>query len=287
MHKTLSVYYRLTKPGIIRANVLTGTAGFLFASRGNPDFTLLAFTLLGISLIIASACVLNNMLDRTIDAKMERTENRALVTGAMSLHSAGLFATVMGAIGFFALATQTNPLTTWVGVIAVVDYVVLYGYAKRRSVHGTLVGGIAGATAITAGYTAVTNQLNTTAIVLFLILFVWQLPHFYAIAVYRRVDYRKAGIPVLSVVKGTLFTQRVILACIPLFAVMAGLLNTYAQTSAVYLITMLAVSGWWLWIGLSRLKTLSPTKWGKAVFGSSLVVLLVFCLLISVDTFLP
>jgi protoheme IX farnesyltransferase len=227
------------------------------------------------------------MIDRHIDVKMERTQQRALVTGMISLRSAGLFAGILGTMGFVVLTVQTNALTFWVGVVAVFDYVVLYGYTKRRSVHGTLVGGIAGAAAITAGYTAVTNQLDYTAIILFFIMFAWQLPHFYAIALYRRADYRKANIPVLSVVKGTAFTQRTIMACIPLFAVVTMLLTAYGQASVSYLVVMLTISLWWFWIGLSRLKSTTPTIWGKSVFGSSLVVLLLFCLLISVDIYLP
>jgi heme o synthase len=285
--ESFGIYYKLTKPGIIRANVMTGAAGFLLASSGNLDFVLFGITLIAIALIIASACVINNIIDREIDTKMERTEKRSLVTGKVPLHVAYIYALGLGVFGFGLLAVYTNSLTFIVGIIGVIDYVVLYGITKRRSVHGTLVGGVAGATSIVAGYTAVTYQFDGAALALFLIMFVWQLPHFYAIALFRCKDYQVADLPVLSVVKGKQYTQKAILACIPLFGLTAMLLPYQGYTGRTYTLLMLILTAWWLWLGLTRLGKVNPKKWGHIIFGSSLVILLVFSVLISVDNYLP
>jgi len=198
----LKAYYRLTKPGIIYGNLLTAAAGFLFASKWHIVPGLFAATLAGTSLVIAAACVYNNYIDRNIDKRMARTKKRALVQGTISGKHALIFATMLGVLGFALLLAYTNTLVTVIGVIAFIDYVVLYGISKRRSVYGTIVGSISGAAPIVAGYVAVTNQFDLGALLLFFILVYWQMPHFYGIAMYRFDDYKAAGIPVLPVQKG-------------------------------------------------------------------------------------
>ncbi len=166
MTQTFKAYYQLTKPGIIYGNLLNTASGFLLASKWHFGFGLLLATLGGTALVIASACVINNFLDREIDAKMARTKKRALVSGSISGPRALICASLLGLLGFVILGVRTNRLTFGLGVLALFTYVVLYGIAKRRSVHGTVVGSIAGALPPVAGYTAVTNHLDSGALIL-------------------------------------------------------------------------------------------------------------------------
>ncbi len=283
----LKKYYLLTKPGIIRGNLMTAAAGFFLASKGDVNVKNLIELLLGIALIIASACVFNNYLDRDIDKKMARTKNRALVTGEITVHSAILFACAMGIGGFMVLAIYTNLLTVIIGVIGIFSYVILYGYYKRRSVHGTLIGSISGSTSLVAGYCAVTERFDMLALLLFVIMAVWQMPHFYAIGVYKRDDYAKADLPILPVIKGIATAKKHILAYIILFIIIVSIPTLWHYTGYSYLIVMLIVSGLWLRTALSGFTQKDAIKYGHQVFGYSLITLLVFSLMISIDHFLP
>lgn len=279
-------YYDLTKPGIIRGNLITAAAGFLFASEGNVDIGLLAATLTGIGLLIASACVFNNYTDRHIDAKMSRTKKRSLVTGEVTGKQAIIFATVLGVSAFGLIAFYVNWLTVLLGFVAYLDYIVLYGWSKRRSTHGTLVGAVAGAMPITAGYTAASNSLDIVALLLFLILVFWQMPHFYAIGIYRDKEYKAAKIPVLPLVCGNLAAKRHILFYILGFIFLTGLISSLGFAGTIYLLVVTIASFWWLWQSLQGFKTNDDSLWARKMFGLSLVVLLVFSIMISLDNFL-
>lgn len=280
-------YYKLTKPGIIRGNVITATAGFLFASKGSIDFELLAATLTGIGLLIASACVFNNYIDRGIDAKMKRTKTRALVTGEISARNAIIFGTALGLAAFAVIALYVNWLTVLLGFIAYIDYIILYGWAKRRSIHGTLAGTVAGAMPITAGYTAVTNTLDVVALLLFLILVFWQMPHFYSIGIYRSKEYKAAKIPVLPLVKGNLAAKKQMVLYILGFIVLIGWLNSFGHAGTTYLLITSIAGFWWAFMSLKGLRTKNDLLWAREMFNVSLLVLLVFSIMISLDSYLP
>lgn len=260
-------------------------AGFLLASKGHVHYWLLIETLLGISLVIASACVYNNYLDREIDKKMERTRHRALVEGVVSTRAALTYATVLGIVGFAVLAIYTNWLTVAVGLIGIIFYVVVYGVAKRRSVHGTLVGSISGAMPPVAGYLAVTNHLDAAAWILFLILVFWQMPHFYAIAIYRLKDYRAAGLPVLPVSRGIEVTKRHILLYIVAFGVAASLLGVFGYAGWVYMTVAVVLSLLWLVVGIRGYGAKDEVRWARKMFGLSLLVLTILCVAIGVCGF--
>ncbi len=285
---TIRTYYHLTKPGIIYGNALVAAGGFLLASKGSVDLRLLLATLAGMSLVIASACVVNNYIDRSIDEKMARTRRRALVRGTVGTRAALVFAAVLGLTGGIILAVFTNPLTLAAGIIGYVVYVVLYGIAKRRSVHGTLVGSISGAIPPLAGYTAVSGSLDTGAVLLFLILAAWQMPHFYSIAVYRSADYAAAGLPVLPVVRDIYSVQRQIIAYVILFLILCGLMTFTGTTGYSFFVVLLALGAVWLRISLTPLEDKrSANGWARRMFSFSLVVLLGFSLMLSLDHLLP
>lgn len=283
----LKKYYRLTKPGIIYGNTLTATAGFLLGSGGNIDFLRLLATLTGTALVIASACVFNNYIDRDIDAKMVRTKERALVSGKITGPQALAYAVLLGITGFAILATQTNLLTLCVGAIGFIDYVMLYTWSKRRTVFATLIGSISGATSITAGYTAATHTFDMGALLLFLVMVLWQMPHFYAIALFRQSDYAAAGIPVLPVVKGARHTKIQILLYIIAFALAVAALTIYGITGYVFLTVMSLLVGLWFRRGVEGFAAKDDKAWGRKMFSFSLVIVLALALMLSIDTFLP
>jgi protoheme IX farnesyltransferase len=279
-------YYYLTKPGIIRGNLFTAAAGILLAAKGHINIGLFLATLGGIGLVIAAACVFNNYMDRKVDKKMARTKTRALVTGQISGRNALVFGTVLGFLGFSLLILKTNILTVFLGVLAIVSYVFLYGYAKRKSVHGTLVGTFPGALPPVAGYTAVSSQLDTAALILFFMLVFWQMAHFYAIAIFRRADYRAAGIPVRPSVRGVESTQIQILWFIAAFIAVSLLMTAAGYTGYSYTVVVMLVSGTWLYKGIKTLK-LDQTRWAKQMFGYSLLVLTSVSLVLCFESFLP
>ncbi len=243
--------------------------------------------MVGMSLVIASGCVFNNYIDRSIDAKMKRTMYRATVTGKISGSQALIFATILGILGFVALALGTNWLTVLVGAVGLVDYVIIYGFVKRKSVHSTLVGSISGAVPPVAGYVAVTNNFDMAAVLLFLIMAVWQMPHFYAIAINRRKDYAAAHLPVLPVKEGIVATKRQIFIYILLFVVTSSLLTVKGYTGVVYLTLMLALGLVWLKKASDGFKTTDDSRWARQVFRFSLIVLLGWCILLSCNAWLP
>ncbi len=283
----LRTYYQLTKPGIVRANAITALAGFMFASRGDVDMPKLIATVIGTALVVACGCVLNNYVDRDIDKKMKRTRSRALVTGSVSLQAALRYAGVLGVAGLFILAIFTNLLTVLIGILAVFFYVVVYGWAKRNTNYATEVGTLPGAASIVAGYTAVTGRLDAVAFGLFLVLVMWQLPHFWAITIFRADEYASAKIKVLPHRKGIEATQRRVLWGILGFVMSSIVLAIYSSPSLTYLFVVTGAGIYWLYNGLQGYQMTEPVKWARKMFGYSLVVLLLFSIIISFDYWLP
>jgi protoheme IX farnesyltransferase len=280
-------YYALTKPGIIYGNVMTATAGYLLASRLYIHFELFVATLAGTSIVIASACVINNYIDRNIDKKMARTKKRALVTGLIPAKNAIVFAVVLAFVGFFLLAAYTNFLVTIVGAVAFVVYVVLYGISKRRSVHGTIVGSFSGAAPVLAGYLAARGHFDSGALIVFLILVVWQMSHFYAIAMYRFDDYRAAKIPVLPVKKGMQTTKIQILLYVIGFMVSCALLTIYDYTGYTYLVVMLLFGLAWLRYAMKGFGAVDDSRWARKMFLLSLIGILALSIMMPLGTILP
>lgn len=286
MKQQLRTFYYLTKPGIIRGNLFAATAGFLLASGGDIDLWLLLATWGGIALVIACGCVFNNYIDRNIDKKMKRTQNRALVSGAVSGRTALAYGTILGIAGLTLLAASANWLTVGLGLLGLFFYVVIYGIAKRRTVFGTIVGSISGALPPVAGYTAASNQLDTGAVVLFLVLVCWQMPHFYAIAMFRHKEYAAAGLPVLPVVHGMRTAKIHILTFIAAFIIATLLLPLYGYTGFVYTVAVGLVGLAWLAKGMAGFHAQDDVKWARGMFFFSLTVITVFCLSVIFDVLL-
>ncbi len=268
---------------------MTAAAGFLLASSIKDRFDLGLFIalLLGTSLVIACGCVVNNYIDRGIDKKMARTKKRAMVTGVITVRKAIIYAIIMGLSGFLILALYTNALTVIMGVIGLFFYLVMYSVWKRRSTWGTAVGSVSGATPIVAGYTAVTNRFDVGAFLLFLILVLWQMPHFYAIAMYRFDDYKAAGLPVLPVKKGMRIAKLQILTYVTTFIIAVAALSAFGYTGYTYSVIMVALGLWWLWLGVQGFKTTDDEFWGRQMFLRSLKVVMALSVMTALGALLP
>mgnify|MGYP001201249124 CR=1 FL=1 len=284
--KKIKNYYYLIKPGIVRGNLIAATAGFLFAFRGNINLLLLLQTLVGLGFVIASGCVVNNYIDREIDGKMERTKKRVLVTGEILGRDALIFASILGLVGVILLLL-INPLTARAAIAGFLLYVAAYGYWKRRSVYGTLVGSMSGAIPPVVGYVAITNSLDVGAALLFLILVFWQMPHFYAIGIYRLKDYGEAHLPILPVVSGVAVAKRHIYLYSVGFLVATLLLVLFGYAGMVYLLVMAATGGYWVYKAYKGKYVADDDVWARKFFSLSLMVLLIFCVMISIDFLLP
>ncbi len=283
----LKNYYTLMKPGIVYGNVFTTLAGFLFASRWHFNPVLLVATVVGIALVIASACVFNNYSDRDIDRKMERTKDRALATGAIPVRHALIFATVIGCVGVYLLFAYVNILTAAIALLGFILYVGPYGIFKRITHWATVVGSIPGAIPMVVGYTAVTDRLDSAALLLFLVLALWQMPHFYSIAIYRLDEYKKAGIPVLPARRGIRVTNVYIVFYIIAFLIAASMLTVLGYAGYTYLVCVLLFGFAWLWLGIQGFTAADSTRWARRLFRFSLIVLVAFSVALSIAPLLP
>ncbi|MEK4030320.1 MULTISPECIES: heme o synthase [Bacillaceae] len=273
----LKDFLALIKIGIVNSNLITIFTGLWLAIVFNglhflTQLDTVFYTLIGSSLIIAGSASLNNFIDRDIDPLMERTKGRPTVTGKISYPKVMLIGVAFIIIGtaFLFLTTFTAGL---IGLIGVFSYVVVYSmWSKRRHVSNTVVGSISGAVPPLIGWAAIDPNLDIVAWMLFLIMFIWQPPHFYALAMRRCEEYRAAGIPMLPVVKGFAVTKRHtmiwVLALLPLPFFMTSL-----GTAFVVLATVLNIG--WLALGVSGYRMKDDLKWAKLMFIYSLQYLTV------------
>ena len=277
-------YLQVTKPGIIFGNLISVVGGFLLASKGDIDYPLFIATLLGVSLVVASGCVFNNYIDRDIDSVMERTKNRPLVRGLIDPKISLVYASVLGIAGMVLLLVAANVVAMLIAVVGFVVYVVVYSlYMKRKSVYGTLVGSLSGAAPPVIGYCAVTGQFDTGALILLLIFSLWQMPHSYAIAIFRFKDYQAANIPVLPVIKGISVAKNHIILYIIAFMFATLMLAISGYAGYKYLIVAAAVSVWWLGMALSGYKTTNDRVWARKLFVFSIVAITSLSVMMSVD----
>ncbi|MFB6434805.1 MAG: heme o synthase [Candidatus Malihini olakiniferum] len=282
-------YLQVIKPGIIFGNLISVVGGFLLASKGSIDYPLFIDTLFGVSLVLASGCVFNNIIDRDIDKKMERTKNRVMVKGLILIKVSICYATMLGIAGFSLLYVSVNPLAMWLTVIGFVVYVGVYSlYMKRHSIYGTVIGSLSGASPPIIGYCAVTNQFDLGALILLLIFSLWQIPHSYAIAIFRFKDYQAANIPVVPVVKGISVAKRQIRLYIIAFMVATLLLSVGGYTGYKYLAVAASLSICWLSMALSGYKRSNNNQlWARKVFFFSLVLITALSVMMSVDSMMP
>lgn len=288
MRSIVKDYYQLTKPGVLYGNVLTGAAGFLLASTGAVDGWLFLAAIGGMTLVIAAACVINNYLDRDIDQIMERTKNRPSVVGTVPSANILRFGVILALLGFASLALWTNWLVLVIGTIGFITYVWLYGaLSKRRSIHGTLVGSISGAMPIAGGYAAVSGGVDLGLIIVFFIMFFWQFPEFYSIAIYRKKEYAAAHLPVMPVIKGVRATIVQIFIYTVLYVIATLLLVVFGYVGTAYAFVMSIMGLYWIYLGYLGLRHSRPAVWARQMFKFSMWTILVLCVMLALGPVLP
>ncbi|MDC5840420.1 heme o synthase [Vibrio europaeus] len=272
----LKRYISITKPGIIVGNLISVAAGFFLAAKTEPaSFVLLAVTLLGVGLVIASGCVVNNIFDRDIDQKMARTQQRDLVKGTINIDVAFVYALALLLSGTVLLYQCANPLAAVVVLLGYVFYVFFYTmWYKRTSVYGTLVGSLSGAVPPLVGYLAVTNYISLEAMLLFTMFCLWQMPHSYAIAMFRMQDYRDANIPVLPLQAGIHKAQRHMKAYVVAFGLVSLALFLLGTAGYEYLAVSAVVCLMWTRVTFRPIDERNYVHWSKSVFKVSLLVVM-------------
>jgi protoheme IX farnesyltransferase len=240
------------------------------------------------SLVIASGCVFNNCIDRNMDRKMTRTHNRVLAKGLMSPGTAVLYGSLLGIGGTALLRATTNMLCVAIVLTGFAIYVGVYSlYLKPRSVYGTLIGSLAGAAPALAGYCAASNCFDMGAVILLSIFSLWQMPHSYAIAIFRYKDYAAATIPVLPVKRGMATTKKHVVGYMLAFVAATLMLTFGGYTGYGYLAVAAAMGLSWLYMAWSGYRTSDDRVWARRLFVSSILTITVLSVMMSIDFRVP
>jgi len=241
-------YYELTKPRVVMLIVFTAIVGMFASVPGWPGAMPLVFGTLGIGLASSSAAVFNHVLDARIDIQMMRTRGRPLPQGKLTEKSALTFASGLCVISMIILWFLVNPLTAVLTLLSLIGYAVVYTvWLKRATPQNIVIGGAAGAAPPVLGWTAVTNELHSGALLLFLIIFVWTPPHFWALAIARKEEYAKVDIPMLPVTHGDAYTRLNILLYTILLVLVTILPYLIGMSGIIYLLSALVLDAWFLY----------------------------------------
>ena len=280
-------YLELTKPRVVALIVLTAIVGTLLATPGMPPLNALVFGNLGIALAAGSAATINHVLDRQIDARMARTRGRPLPTGALDYRQALVFAAVLALSSMLVLVLLVNTLTAALTFCSLIGYAVVYTvWLKRATPQNIVIGGAAGAAPPVLGWAAVTNTIDPHALLLFLIIFAWTPPHFWALAIARRNDYARAGIPMLPVTHGVEFTRLHVLLYTVILCLVTLLPYVTGMSGLIYLAAALVLNGRFL-VHAVRLKVTRRDDLPMRVFRFSISYLMWLFLALLVDHYLP
>jgi protoheme IX farnesyltransferase len=280
-------YWELTKPRVVSLIMLTAVVGTLLAARGLPPLDALVFGNLGIALAAASAAAVNHVLDRRIDARMARTRKRPLPSGHLAPAQALAFALLLGVISMVILVAFVNVLTAALTFASLIVYAVVYTvWLKRATPQNIVIGGAAGAAPPVLGWIAVTNHIDPQALLLFLIIFAWTPPHFWALAIARRHDYAKADIPMLPVTHGVEFTRLHVLFYTVLLCVVTLLPYMTGMSGLIYLVAAVLLNGRFLWHAIA-LKFAPRDEQPMRMFRFSITYLMWLFLALLLDHYLP
>lgn len=281
-------YYELTKPNVVWLIVFTAIVGMMMATPGMVPLPALIFGSIGIGLGAACAAVINQLVDQEIDMRMGRTENRPLPTGQVDSIQAGAFALILGSLSMLILVGLVNLLTAALTFASLIGYAFIYTmYLKRATPQNIVIGGAAGAAPPILGWAAVTGEVHPHALLLFLIIFVWTPPHFWALAVAKKDEYAKAKIPMLPVTHGVAYTRlHILLYTILLFAV--TLLPFAVQMSGLlYLSGTLILNIIFLYYAIALMRPNADAKLAMQTFAYSIVYLMAIFALLLIDHYIP
>lgn len=281
-------YYELCKPRVVMLIVFTAVIGMFLAVDTPKDLPLVEtlFGTLGIGLAAASAAAINQIVEQKFDAEMKRTEDRPLITGSLNQKQALTFAVVVGLIAMAMLVLLVNPLTAGLTFLSLIGYAFIYTiYLKHATPQNIVIGGAAGAAPPVLGWAAVTNDVTVDALILFLIIFVWTPPHFWALAIAKKDDYAKVGIPMLPVTHGVKFTRLQVLLYTVLLLVVTALPFLSKMSGIIYLISAAILGGVFLYYAV-RMQDPELKGMPMKTFGYSIVYLMLLFSFLLIDHYL-
>lgn len=279
-------YYELGKPRVVMLIMFTAIAGMFLAAPGFPPANALIFGTLGIALAASAAAAINHVLDRRFDAQMARTKNRPLPTGHVTERQALGYATVLAVLSMILLWGWVNALTAVLTFCSLIGYAVVYTvWLKHATPQNIVIGGAAGAAPPVLGWTAVTGSADPYALLLFLIIFAWTPPHFWALAIARRDEYAKAGIPMLPVAYSSDFTRLHILLYTILLVIVTLLPYLTGMSGLIYLAAALVLGGLFLFRA-SQLKVRKDARLPMQTFSFSITYLALLFAALLIDHYL-
>ena len=280
-------YLELTKPRVVSLITFTAIVGTLLASPGWPPLGAILWGTLGIALAAACAATINHVLDRRIDEQMARTQARPLPTRQLTERNALVFAAVLGVTAMTVLSFLVNILTAVLTFVSLIGYAVIYtAWLKRATSQNIVIGGAAGAAPPILGWAAVTHHVDPNALLLFLIIFVWTPPHFWALAIARRDEYARAGIPMLPVTHGVEHTRLQVLLYTVLLSVVTLMPFITRMSGIIYLAAALALNARFLYYALA-LKLTARQELPMRVFRYSVTYLMWLFAALLIDHYLP
>lgn len=279
-------YYEMCKPRVVMLMILTSLVGMFLAVPGMVPLDILILGNIGIALISASGAVVNHLIDHKVDMIMKRTINRPIPQGRVDQKQAAIFAAIIGTIGMIILLFWVNPLCAWLSLASFIGYAFIYtGYLKRATPQNIVIGGLSGAMPPLLGWSAVTGTIEPGALILVLIIFAWTPPHFWALAIHRKDDYAKTGIPMLPVTHGVHVTKiHIVLYTIIMFLITL-LPYLTGMSGPIYLLAAIVLGLWFLaWSLLLMFRQKDTTA--MDTFRYSIIYLMVLFVVLLVDHYL-
>ena len=284
---TCNDFYELCKPRVVMMLVFTAVIGMFLATPGMVPWQPLVFGTIGIGLAAASAAAINQVVDQKIDKAMRRTEDRPLPKGNVTNSQALVFAITLGVIAMVILTFLVNGLTAWLTFLSLIGYAVIYTmYLKHATPQNIVIGGAAGAAPPVLGWVAVTGTIDPNSLLLFLIIFAWTPPHFWALAIHRREEYAKVDVPMLPVTHGVAFTRLQVLLYTIIMIVVTLLPFATGMSGVVYLGGVLILNAIFLYYAIKMQSGKDDTIPIKTFAYSILYLMLLFALLL-IDHYLP
>jgi len=279
-------YFELCKPRVVYLIVFTAVVGMLLAVPGWPPLNAMIAGTLGIALAASSAAAINHLLDQRIDAVMARTRDRPLPSGQLGVRQVLWFALILGVVSMILLVVWVNPLTAVLTFFSLIGYAIIYTlWLKRATPQNIVIGGAAGAAPPLLGWTAVTGSIDPGALILFLIIYVWTPPHFWALAIHRRHDYAAVDIPMLPVTHGVQFTRWHILFYTILLIIVTILPFLTGMSGLLYLSGVTVLNVGFLWYAL-RMLSGKDESLPMQTFGYSIIYLMLLFVFLLADHYL-
>ncbi len=286
MTATWHDFYEMCKPRVVMLMILTSLVGMFLAVPGMVPLDVLILGNLGIALVAGSGAVVNHLIDRKIDIMMKRTHNRPVAQGRVEPKQAALFAVILGVAGMVMLLYWVNPMCAWLTLGSFVGYAFIYtGYLKHATPQNIVIGGLSGAMPPLLGWSAVTGGIEADALILVLIIFAWTPPHFWALAIHRKDEYAKSGVPMLPVTHGEYVTKVHIIVYTVILVIVSALPYVSGMSGMPYLVTAMALgAGFLYWSALLMLRP-KPTT-AMETFRYSIVYLAILFVALVVDHYL-